>query len=233
MVLHKLAPGDAGVIEPMDIATRQMPTASFDLGPAGDVEILGIATATCLLAFFLCYTLYMGLWMSPSASFAEPYANDAPHITKPASKRRRFPRPVCEWYKFTSNRPQASHPRQHEEFQTPYFTYSARNARVKRPEGTPILTKQYYYTQIPARGKPLSRKRLPMSSFTINSNRRKYMALDTEEGLGSRPSTTVAVADKCDRAIRSNEVISYREPKGKENRGHSDKSFLRYHTASL
>ncbi|KAI0416218.1 hypothetical protein F5X98DRAFT_344487 [Xylaria grammica] len=59
------------------------------------------------------------------------------------------------------------------------------------------------------------------------------MALDTEEGLGSRPSTTVAVADKCDRAIRSNEVISYRESKGKENRGHSDKSFLRYHTASL
>ncbi len=70
MIQHKSTTDAPGATVSMDIATRQMSTASFDLRPASDIEILGIATATCLLAFFLCYMLYTGLRMLSYASFA-------------------------------------------------------------------------------------------------------------------------------------------------------------------
>ncbi|KAI3344022.1 hypothetical protein F4824DRAFT_30579 [Ustulina deusta] len=222
MIQHKSTTDAPGATVSMDIATRQMSTASFDLRPASDIEILGIATATCLLALFLCYMLYTGLRMLSYASFA----------VKTSWKRGETPRSVCEW-SATHSQPRASYDGQQEDSRTPYFANSARNTRMKTPWGKPVIMKQYYHTQIPARRKPLSRKPLPMSNSMISSIRWKDTTLDMEEGWSLRSDATASVADKYDDATRPNETTSYRESKVKENGGYSDRSFLHSYTASL
>ncbi|KAI0531523.1 hypothetical protein GGR58DRAFT_524449 [Xylaria digitata] len=233
MIQHRSTPGDPSATSSMDPATRQMPTANFYLRPASDVEILGITTATFLLALFLCYMLYVGLPMSSCVFLTKSYARDLPHIVKTSSGRDTFSQSVCEWTTIPLTRSRASYHGQHEEYQTPYFTCSAQNSRTKWSGETPITTKQYYYTRIRGRGKPLSRKPLLISNSVIHSIRQKDMALGMEEGLSLRPSTTAVVAGKYDNAIRPNETTSCMESEAKENRGHFDRSFLRHYTVSL
>ncbi|KAI0435163.1 hypothetical protein F5Y09DRAFT_293895 [Xylaria sp. FL1042] len=189
----------------MDIVARQMPAASLHLRPAGDIELLGIATATCLLAFFLCSMLCTGLWMLRHAVFA----------IKAGRKRGEISRPVCEW---TANPLDPSHiscDGYQEDSKIPYSTSSARVTQMKAPWEKLVTAKQYSYTQIPARRKPISRKPLLLSDPMLYSNSWKDTELDTDRRWN----------------LRSNETSSF-ESKTKENRGYSDRSFLHYSTIS-
>ncbi|KAI0804117.1 hypothetical protein GGR55DRAFT_333349 [Xylaria sp. FL0064] len=201
MIQHKQAIYDSREMFPMDIVARETPAASLHLRPAGDIEILGIATATCLLAFFLCSMLCTGLWMLRHAVFA----------VKTGRKRGEIPRPLVELPANPLTRSQVSWGGYQEDSGTPYSTSSARVSEMKTPWETLATVKQYAYTQIPARRKPLSRKPLPMSSFMLNSNSWEDKPLNTERSW----------------CLRSNEASLF-EPKVKETKGYSDRSFLHY-----
>ncbi|KAI1282501.1 hypothetical protein F5Y07DRAFT_241724 [Xylaria sp. FL0933] len=205
MIKHKPAIYDLGATVPMDIVAREVPAASLQLRPAGDIEILGIATATCLLAFFLCSMLCTGLWMLRHAVFA----------VKIGRKRGEIPRPLIELPANPLTRPQVSWDGYQELSGTPYSTSSARISEMKTPWETLATMKHYACTQIPARRKPLSRKPLPMSNFMLNSNSWEHKPLNAERRW----------------SLRSNEASLF-EPKVKETRGYSDRSFLHYSDVS-
>ncbi|KAI1423817.1 hypothetical protein F5Y12DRAFT_715937 [Xylaria sp. FL1777] len=214
MIRHRSITGDPGARLSMGIVTRQMSTASFDLRPAGDIEILGIATATCLLAFFLCYMLCTGLRTLLYASFA----------MKTPRKRGETSRSGCEWSATPLSWPQTGYDGEQEDSRTPYLTSSVRITRTKTPWENPITTKKYCYTQIPARRKPLSRRPLQMSNSMLSSNRWKDTALDTEKSWSLTPNATISVLT---------DTASCKESTAKENGGYSDRSFLQYYSASL
>ncbi|KAI1369105.1 hypothetical protein F5Y08DRAFT_334946 [Xylaria arbuscula] len=154
----------------MDIATRPIPLKSLDLPdppPATEVEILGISTATCLLGFFLCYMLFEGLRML----FLTLFSRDTP-------KERDEP---DEWSLSSLRR---SRMRYDERKEAPYLTSAAHEVRIMTPWEKPVIMRQYSYTQIPARRKPLSRR--PLLGCLTNSmrstSRWKETTLDMEEG---------------------------------------------------
>ncbi|KAI1310975.1 hypothetical protein F5Y03DRAFT_402627 [Xylaria venustula] len=124
MIQHKLITDPLGATISMGIANRQMSTASFDLRPAGDIEILGIATATSLLAFFLCHLICVGLralWHTSSA------------IEMPR-KRSEAPRPVRKWFTTAPSQPHDSYGGRQESSRTPYVTSSARDTHPSQTQ---------------------------------------------------------------------------------------------------
>lgn len=139
----------------MDIATRPRPPKSLDLPefiPATEVEILGTATATCLLGFLLGYMLYTGLRLLFLTSLPEKTPKERDETGK--------------WSFSTLRRSRISYDRRKE---TPYLTSTAHEVRIMTPWEKPVIMKQYYHTQIPARRKPLSRK--PLLGCLTNSMR--------------------------------------------------------------
>ncbi|KAI8948285.1 hypothetical protein F4801DRAFT_468400 [Xylaria longipes] len=220
---------------PMDIATRQMSIANFDPSPASGVEILGIATATCLLAFFLCIILCTGLRISCYSwytSASESYIGDAPSIMKMSGKRDESQRPISKWTATFLGRSRTSHDGQQHNSQTPCFARPGCIARMKIMRRNNAVPERYYYTQIPPRCKPLPRKPLLIPNSVISSIKRKDTTLDMEEGLYFNYDTAAAVPNGLDDFTHPNGMATYRESKAK-NGDHSGISFLHCRTTSL
>ncbi|KAK5629739.1 hypothetical protein RRF57_005454 [Xylaria bambusicola] len=202
----------------MNIATRQLSHSSLDLQPASDIEILGIVTATCLLGFFCCYMLYEGLRMFSSALLTRgtPKKRDETHESRVSSIGRS---------KISYNGPRKS----------PYLTSPLREVRMKTSWENTVITKQYNYTQIPARRKPLSRKPLIFSTSNskLSASRWKDTTLDMEKGWNIGITTIDSAINMSDNATRSDEMTSCRDFEAKEREGFYDRSFLHHYTMSL
>ncbi|KAI0526617.1 hypothetical protein F5B22DRAFT_168360 [Xylaria bambusicola] len=217
MTNHKPNDGPPWIAS-MNIATRQLSHSSPNLQPASDIEILGIATAICLLGFFVCYMLFTGLQMLFSASWT----------VRTLKKRGE----ADECLMSSMGRSQISYdvPRK-----SPYLTSPAREVRMKTSWEAAVITKQYNYTQIPARRKPLSRKPLIFSTLNpnIGATRWKDTTLDMEEGWSFGLTTTDSATSKPDNAIRLDEMAPCRNFKAGEKTGFYDRSFLHRYTMSL
>lgn len=113
---------------------------------------------------------------------------------------------------------------------TPHSTSSASKTRVKiKPHAT---IKRNYYTQIPDRCKPPSRKPLPLPKAAISTTRGKDTTLDMEEGLGLS-SNAAASFPNGDHFTHPSGTASCRESKSEKSIHNFDKSFLHCRTASL
>ncbi|KAI1133047.1 hypothetical protein F5Y10DRAFT_155433 [Nemania abortiva] len=211
----------------IDVTTRQMSTTSLDIQPASYAEILGIATATCLLASFLCCVLLVGLRMLWQACYPKFDSTSAP---KTSGKRDEATPSVGKWSFIACIRSRDSHGDQQDGTPTPHFTNSAGNRRMQILRNN--HKKQYYYTQMAARCKPASRKPLPQSNFTITPIRWKDTTLDMEEGLSLRSHVAAAVNNAHDESAGSNKMASSVELEAKDA-DDSNLSFLPCRTASL
>ncbi|KAI1200456.1 hypothetical protein F5X97DRAFT_340552 [Nemania serpens] len=181
-----------GASIPLDVATRQMTIANFDPRPASHIEILGLATAICLLVFVLCTMLCTGLRKLWDVCSPKSDVSDIPPPMKTPKKRDQVRRSTRKW-SFIS-RLRTNHDGQKEGSLASHLTSSASNTRVKILKKTYTATKQDYYTQIPARCKPASRKPLLLPNAGINTIRRKDTTLDMEEGLGLSPNAAASSA---------------------------------------
>ncbi|GAW26018.1 hypothetical protein SAMD00023353_1900180 [Rosellinia necatrix] len=209
---------------PLDVATRQMSIASFHPRSASEIEILGIATATCLLAFFLCLMICMGLWMSWDAQFPGSNAPDLLHTTETFAERGRAFRSIRRWTGIPPSRSRTGYDGQIDGPRIPYFVGSAPATRMKTLKKSCGITNRYYHTRIPAKCKLLPRRPLLSAHVMIDSIRQKGPMLDMEEGLGLIPNTTTTV-DNSPNCTRSTTVASSAD--------RPDAPFLHSRTASL
>ncbi|KAI1190602.1 hypothetical protein F5B17DRAFT_64036 [Nemania serpens] len=232
---QKLATGvpvmtaSAGAGIPLDVATRQMTITNFDLRAANGIEILGITTAIFLLALILCRILCTGLLTLWDLCCLQSGVSDMiPPIMKMPKKRDEVRRSTRKW-SFIS-RLRTNHGEQEGSPYTPHSTSSASKTRVKiKPHAT---IKRNYYTQIPDRCKPPSRKPLPLPKAAISTTRRKDTTLDMEEGLGLS-SNAAASFPNGDHFTHPSGTASCRESKSEKSIHNFDKSFLHCRTASL
>lgn len=217
---------------PIGIATRQMSIASFDLRPASDIEILGIATATCLLAiclFSMLLAVLQKIWHVFSLKLG---ASDNSHITKTSEKRSETNRSILRWLSIPLGRSRGSYDRQQDNTQTQDLTSSTCKQRMRVSWENHVIMKQYYYTHIPTRCKPTSTEPpLPLSP-KMKVTRRKITTLDMEEGLSLKSNAAGIATNLHDNLTRSNLVSFCREPEMKDA-DDSNRSFLHGRAASL
>ncbi|KAI0118871.1 hypothetical protein GGR51DRAFT_570630 [Nemania sp. FL0031] len=215
----------------IDMTARRVPTTSLSLRPASDIEILGIATATCLLAIFLCSVLWAGARVLRCAYSPKLDRSDTSHITTTSDIRAGATLSVRKWSSIPSSRSQDSSSGQQRGSQTPRFTNATSNKRMKIPWKNHVITKQYYYTQMVPRCKPASRKPLLFSNPRMTSIRWKDTTLDMEEGLSLR-SNAAAITNGHDDFPCLKRVALCRESKEKDA-GDLNNSFLPGRVASL
>ncbi|KAI0443426.1 hypothetical protein F4803DRAFT_315927 [Xylaria telfairii] len=218
----------------MDIATRQMSIANFDPSPASGIEILGIATATCLLAFFLCLLLCAGLRISCYSWYSSSLGSDvsdAPHIITNSGEKYRSQQLIRKWAGTPPRQPGIHYDGQQDISQTPCSTKPSRISRMKITRRNSVIPTRYY-TQIPPRYKPVSRKPLFMRNSVIDSTRLENMTSDMEEGLSLSYGTAVAAPNGLDDFARPQGTAICNELKAM-NDEHSGRSFLHYRTTSL
>ncbi|KAI1167855.1 hypothetical protein F5B18DRAFT_333682 [Nemania serpens] len=223
--------GSTGASIPLDVATRQMTIANFDLRPASGIEILGIATATCLLTFVLCSMFWTGLRILWDVCYLKSNVSDIPPITNAPKKRDEVGRSVRKWSSIGSGL-QTNNDGHKASSYTSHFTRSASHTRVKILKKTHATARQYYHTQIARGGKPASRKPLLLPNTAINTIRRKNNTLDMEEGLGLSSNATASFANGS-HSTHPSGTASCRESKSEKNTNDFDKSFLHCRTASL
>ncbi|KAI1824817.1 hypothetical protein F4861DRAFT_228234 [Xylaria intraflava] len=194
---------------PINVAVRQMSMKHFDLRPASNIELLGIAIATCLLAFFLSVMLCTGIRISWGSVSPAPDAGDIPNTSIPG-KGSKTARSIRKWSTVSLSRLRTRYYDDlHDCPQTPYFASLGYNKRMR-----------------------LSRKPLLMVVPTITSVERKDAVFDLEEGLGLKSASYSAVSNGYGDSLRPGEVVC-RGLKPKKNGDHSGGSFLHYRTASL
>lgn len=241
VVQHELNASDSGMTAStgislsMDIATRQMSIANFDPSPASGIEILGVATATCLLAFFLCLLLCAGLRISCCSWYSSSPGSDvnnAPHIITTSGEKCRSQRLIRKWIGIPLRQPGIVSDEQQDISQTPCSAKLSRISRMRITRRNNAIPTRYYYTQFPPRYKPVSRKPLFMPNSVISSIRQENMTSDIEEGLGLSYDATAAPPNGLGDFARSQGTTTCNESKAK-NREHSDRSFLHYRTTSL
>ncbi|KAI0476662.1 hypothetical protein F4859DRAFT_57186 [Xylaria cf. heliscus] len=220
---------------PMDIATRQMSITKFDPSPAGSIEILGIATATCLLAFFLCIIFCAGLQIlchSRYSSSPESSVGHVPYIIKTSGEKDKSRRSICAWNATHLGRPRTFYGEQQDISETPFSARLGCITRMKITRRSNVIPEKHYYTQIPPRCKPVSRKPLSMPNTTINSIKREDTTLDMEEGLSLSYKADTAIPTALNGFTRPHGTATCREPKAKSGE-HSNISFLHCRTTSL
>ncbi|KAI0402899.1 hypothetical protein F4802DRAFT_330509 [Xylaria palmicola] len=220
---------------PTDVAIRQLSIANFDPRPANGVEILGIAVATCLLAFFLCNMLCIGLCLLRHTFSPTINIGDAPNVTPPISKTTegvgKIPRSV---YKGPAMPLTQTHSGYNEQQNSSLVSYPLKpgcNARMGISRINHLVTKRHYYTQILPEYRPVTRKRLRISIPGKIPARQKDTTLDMEEGLVLKFDAGAHHPDKSDHSTPPNGTLPRRESKSKS--GDSEKSFLRHRAASL
>ncbi|KAI1180238.1 hypothetical protein F4777DRAFT_305110 [Nemania sp. FL0916] len=217
----------------LEAAARRMSSKEVDPFPASSIEILGIGTATCLLAFFACSmfcTAFRLLWIACSS---RPKASNVPSTTKASGYKGGLPSSICEWPLIPSDGSRTSWDGQRKNSLTPHFRRSACDARMKIYSKTHPVTKQYSHTRISAKHKSMPRKPLTRSTQMITSIRRKGTTLDMEEGLISRSNPTLKLTSNYGRSSYRSGTVSCREPKVKREKDECNKSFLHCRTASL
>ncbi|KAI1116227.1 hypothetical protein F5Y14DRAFT_408617 [Nemania sp. NC0429] len=213
-----------GASIPLDIATRQMTIANFDFRPANGTEILGIATATCLLGLVLCCMFWTGLRMLWDACPPKSDVSDIPPIMKTPEKGGEEQQPTRQW-PLISRGTQTEYDGQEE---------SPCTARVRRFQKPHAATQQQqYYTQFSARRKRGSRKPLLLPNAAINTTRQKDTTLDMEEGLGSGSNAADYFVNGGDCSAHPSGTASCRVSKSEKSLEDFDMSFLHCRTASL
>ncbi|KAI0857966.1 hypothetical protein F4860DRAFT_487744 [Xylaria cubensis] len=223
------------IYTPMDIATRQMSITTFDPSPASGIELLGIATATCLLAFFLCVLFCAGLRIfsySYYASSPELHRGNTPHIIRTSAEEDGSEQSICKQIVTPLSRSPIFHDEQQDDSQLPCSTRPGCVTRMKIARRHNVIPERYYYTQISPRCKPLSRKRLLMSKPLTRSVRMKDTTLDMEEGLDLGYDAAAAVPNGPSDVPRPYETATCRESKAK-NGENSGRSFLHCRGTSL
>ncbi|KAI3336794.1 hypothetical protein HD806DRAFT_542579 [Xylariaceae sp. AK1471] len=214
---------------PENVVARQTSIETYGLRPASGIEILGIATATCLLAFFLCTMFCTILRISWCAYFPNSDACIAPHTTKISEKRGKVSRSIRKWSSTPLSRPRICYDRAADPSQTPYYTSSAYNTRIKTLGESYLSITQNGCAHIPTRYKLLL-----MPDSTTTSTRRQETTLDLEEGLSLKSNATAVATEDYDDFTRRNGAASHTEANlGEMNKAHFDSSFLPYRTASL
>ncbi|TRX94431.1 hypothetical protein FHL15_004586 [Xylaria flabelliformis] len=239
---HELTTGGSGMTVslnidiPMDIAARQMSITTFGPSPASGIEVLGIATATCLLAFFLCLLFCAGLRIFSYSWFAsspELHRGDTPRIIRTSAEQDGSEQSICKRIVTPLSRSPIFHDEQPDDSQPPCSARPGCVTRMKIARRNNIIPERYYYTQIPPKCKPLSRKRLLMSKPVISSVRRENTTLDMEEGLGlSYDAAAAAVPHGLGDLPRPYETATCRESKTKDGE-HPGRSFLHCRGTSL
>ncbi|KAJ8124939.1 hypothetical protein O1611_g8700 [Lasiodiplodia mahajangana] len=185
----------------IDVDAREVSTVSTNLRPASDIEILGVATATCLLAFFICSVLWTGLRRLRRTYSPELDRSGTHQTTMTSSKRDGATPSIRKWSSIPSIRSRdgsSEQQQQQQDSQTSRSTNSASNKRMKISWKNHVISKQYYYTQMAARCKPASRKPLLLPNSTIASIRWKDTTLDMEEGLSLRSNAVAAATNSHD-----------------------------------
>ncbi|KAI1742127.1 hypothetical protein F4680DRAFT_412978 [Xylaria scruposa] len=220
---------------PMTVATRQMSIATFDPSPASGIELLGIATATCLLAFFLCVLFCAGLRIfshSWYASYPGLHRGNTPHIIRTSAEEDGSEQSIGKRTITPFSRSRIFHDEQQDFSQPPYSARPGCITRMKIARRNNIIPERYYYTQILPRCKPVSRKRLFMPNPAISSMRREYTTLDMEEGFGLSYDAAAAVPNDLTDFPRPYETATCRESKAKTGE-HTGRSFLHCRGTSL
>ncbi|KAI0456194.1 hypothetical protein F5B21DRAFT_165029 [Xylaria acuta] len=220
---------------PMDVATRQMSITNFDPSPASGIEILGIATATCLLAFFLCILLCAGLQISCDSWYGfslESDVGDVPRIIKTSGEKDGSQRSICKWTVTPLGQSRTVYDEQQDISQAPCSARPGCITRMKITRRNNVIPERYYYTHIPPRCKPVSRKALLMPSSGISSTRREDATLDMEEGLNLSYDAATPVPNSPGDFTRSYRIGTCRESKVK-NGEHPGRPFLHSRTTSL
>ncbi|KAI1755344.1 hypothetical protein F4782DRAFT_401419 [Xylaria castorea] len=219
----------------MDVATRQMSITNFDPSPAGGIEVLGVATATCLLAFFLCIILCAGLRIlcySRYASSPEFDVGDTHRIIRMSVEKNESEQSICKWTVIPPSLSRTVYDERQDISQKPCSTRPGCITRMKITRRNNVTPERHYYTQIPTRCKPVSRKPLLMPNSVISSIRRGDTTLDMEEGLSLSYDAAAAVPNGLGDLTRPYGTVKCREPKTK-NGEHSGRSFLHCRVTSL
>lgn len=198
----------------MNIVTRQMSITNFEAHPASTLQIFAIATATCLLALFLCSLVFIWLQDSLYPSFPGPDVGDALYNMKMPEERDEILRSGRSWASSSLGRPRSVYNRLREKPQESLFAGLVSETRFGMSRKSYTITGRHLY-------KPLVQKP------TKGSIRRKNTTLDMEEGL----SLISNVTDGCD-FTRPAGAAACEERGLQIRRDHSDISFLHRRTAS-
>lgn len=208
-------PVSKGASVPLNIVARQMSVTNFEARPASNLQVLAIATATCLLALFLCSLVFIWLQDSLYPSFPEPDVGDVLYYNMKTPKERDgISRAGRNWASCSLGRPRSVHDRQRETPQESLFAGSAFETRFGMSRKSYTITGRHLYKSL-------------VSNPTKGSIRRKNTTLDMEEGLSLISNATNGYD-----YTRPAGAVPYEERGLQMTRDHSDISFLHRRTAS-
>ncbi|KAI8634824.1 hypothetical protein F5Y19DRAFT_126136 [Xylariaceae sp. FL1651] len=218
---------------PEDVVNHQTLFENFRLRPANRIEILGIATATCLLAFFLCTLLCMILEIPCCASSPSPDGSDISDTMTISGERDERPQPL---HNRTSAPLEPSRINCHETQehpQKPYLMSLIHNTRITTAKGNLFNIKREHNAKITTGIKLAWSKLAQMPGSKIISNRRKDTTLDLEEGFNLRSNAIAGTAGGEGGLTHPDREALRKVSKMEKNGDHSGSSFLPCRTASL
>ncbi|KAI1431156.1 hypothetical protein GGR50DRAFT_103805 [Xylaria sp. CBS 124048] len=220
--------GGFEVTVPIDIVTRQMPMGYIDSRPASGIELLGIATSTCLLALFLVNMLCTWIRMTWGASSLPSDAGDAP-VTMTPNKGSKTARLICQWSTTSLGRLRTGYDSLQNYPKTPTASLG-HNTRTKTPRTGGLSIPEHFRTQgrVRAGRKQLLRRPLLVANPSETSTERKDTIFDLEEGRS-------AFSDGSDSSgclLLPDEAVTCKESKPSDE-AYSGESFLHFRTASL